>query len=425
MKDLRGYLRAWAVAEQGIGDAAVQHDGILIPVELARTASLASRRTGAPSPGWPGDRDVPSKASVLDFVSKLAAHGKPVDAGDAALAAALCALCRCSASDDGGLAEELDRFFDLAMCRFVLDSHDVRMSKGQAASSVGPGFFEGRQPSLFISTRQAQREAIGVMGNVGDNFGVALYRRLTGRKPDAVGIWVGPDVPLFLTIGSVLARARGRSLVWGTGAIQPLAYARQAAPAASVFMGVRGPRTSEEVLRKHGVYARPIGDPGILLPAVMDPSDVSVPDIDIGVVSHSVDKSRFQSEGVDLFQVTNYGTLAEFVKSMTRCRRIVSTGLHGMIFAHALGIPAVVVKVGDRITGQEFKFRDYSNWVGAYPGIPRLDLTGYQSLGEIDWREVAEHAWLPDSMDATDLLATFPFDIDAGAMAKVRGLRSS
>jgi len=425
MKDLRGYLRAWAVAEQWVGDASTRHDGILIPVELARTASLASRRSGAPPPRWPGSGDAPSKASVLDFVSNLAAHGKPIDADDTALAAALCALCRCSSPGDGSRAEELDRSFDLAMRSFVLDSHDVRIAKGQAASSVGPHFFEGREPSLFISTRQAQREAIGVTGNVGDNFGVSLYRRLTGRKPDAVGIWIEPEVPLFLTIGSVLARARGRSLVWGTGAIQPLAHARQAAPVTSVFMGVRGPRTSEEILRKHGVYARPIGDPGILLPAVMDPSDVSIPDIDIGVVAHSVDKSRFQSEGVDLFQVTNYGTLAEFVESLTRCRRIVSTGLHGMIFAHALGIPAVVVKVGDRITGQEFKFRDYSNWAGVYPGMPRLDLTGYGCLGEVDWREVAEHAWLPDSMDATDLLATFPFDIEAGVMAKVRDLRPS
>jgi hypothetical protein len=413
MSELRKFLTVWAITEQGIGESALPDDRLLIPVELARRASLASRRNGEPPPAWPTGLEALSKESVIDFVSRLAAYGKPIDAGDdRELAEAMFSLCRCAAFDPQGRLAELDRRFDRAMRDHVLDSREVLALRGTAASSVGPAFFQGQEPNVFISTRQACPRAIGITGNVGDNFGVPLYRRLSGKAPNAVGIWVDPQVPLLLTIGSVLARARDRALVWGTGAIQPLTHASEPIPTTSVFMGVRGPRTSEEVLRKHGIHARPIGDPGVLLPAVVDMPVGSAPDIDVGVVSHSVDKALFLEQAADLYQVTNYRTLAEFVESVKRCRRIISTGLHGMIFAHALGIPAVVVKVGNRITGQEFKFRDYMNWAGAYPERPRLDLTGYESLAQVDWRAVAAQAWLPDRRDARSLLDAFPFAID-------------
>ena len=52
------------------------------------------------------------------------------------------------------------------------------------------------------------------------------------------------------------------------------------------------------------------------------------------------------------------------VERVARCRAVVSSSLHGLITAHAYGIPAVPVSFGDRLYGDNVKFLDYALSVG-------------------------------------------------------------
>src|SRR5690606_8152014 len=128
----------------------------------------------------------------------------------------------------------------------------------------------------------------------------------------------------------------------------------------------------------------------------------------IGFVIHSVDKETFRSRFPGLFWIENYGRLDTFVSMLRRCTKVVSTGLHGAIFAQALGIPAVAVKVGDKILGGDFKFRDYYNWLGDYGYSGRVDLTTAANE-QVDWTALTSSAAAPAALSTTQLLATFPF----------------
>jgi pyruvyltransferase len=51
--------------------------------------------------------------------------------------------------------------------------------------------------------------------------------------------------------------------------------------------------------------------------------------------------------------------LEDYLCALLSCRIIVSSSLHGLIFAHAYGLPAIWIKLSDRLVGGEFKFHDH------------------------------------------------------------------
>ena len=62
--------------------------------------------------------------------------------------------------------------------------------------------------------------------------------------------------------------------------------------------------------------------------------------------------------------VDNYATRAEFVRQLADYRAIVSTSLHGCIFAHSFGIPVAPFVLTDGVFGGDFKFQDHYSALG-------------------------------------------------------------
>lgn len=92
------------------------------------------------------------------------------------------------------------------------------------------------------------------------------------------------------------------------------------------------------------------GDPGLLLPDILRNTLGAVPVADptadhVGVIPHFADRNLQSSspinEGTVMLNVL--GSLDEFIGSLMQCRVGVSSSLHGIVFAEALGIPAVWV----------------------------------------------------------------------------------
>jgi hypothetical protein len=212
----------------------------------------------------------------------------------------------------------------------------------------------------------------------------------------------------MLSVGSSLEFAGDRGLVWGTGFMGKHPVAESVRKCGSVFLGVRGPRTREEIIRQYGINPPVIGDPGLLIREVV--ASDRRPQRRLGFVVHKMDQAFFQANWPDEFLVENQRSAEELVRDILSCSAIVSTSLHGLIFSHALGIPAAVIKVGDRLVGDDFKFIDYCHSMGHYEFAARPDFSHAPALTETDWMELVNAAWQPAwPPDVARLRAAFPF----------------
>jgi hypothetical protein len=123
---------------------------------------------------------------------------------------------------------------------------------------------------------------------------------------------------------------------------------------------VRGPFTARNI----GHPDASVGDPGLLCPIFIDER----PPIkhSLGVVPHYVDVSHPVIENLsDNTHVIDVRKAPEkVVREVAACKRVVSSSLHGMIAADALGVPATWTVISGDVVGNGFKFRDYDASVG-------------------------------------------------------------
>ena len=51
--------------------------------------------------------------------------------------------------------------------------------------------------------------------------------------------------------------------------------------------------------------------------------------------------------------------LQDYLDALQGCEVVLSSSLHGLVFSHAFGRPAVWIELGNRVLGDGFKFLDY------------------------------------------------------------------
>ena len=177
-----------------------------------------------------------------------------------------------------------------------------------------------------------------------------------------------------LCIGSVIRRAREDFNVFGSG----IMFSKDKPHPKAKYHFVRGPRTRKNVL-SNGGHCPPIyGDPAFLLPLFCNESKK---EYNVGIVPHFVDY-KFVKETYPnhyIIDVLNKDPL-EVAKQITKCRHIISSSLHGIIAAHAYGIPAAWVKFSNNVKGDDVKFYDYFEGVNSSPILSTLDKPKYQTV---------------------------------------------
>lgn len=157
-----------------------------------------------------------------------------------------------------------------------------------------------------------------------------------------------------LMIGSIANQATPLTRVLGSGFIRRNDRVCRFAK----FIWVRGPISREMIIKAKGKVPELYGDAALLLPQFIKASEK---EHDIGYVPHHVDYNRIE-EGfkVDLTQ----GSIEDITRQITKCRKVISSSLHGIIVAHAYGIPAAWVKLSDDLSGDGMKFHDHYESVG-------------------------------------------------------------
>jgi hypothetical protein len=241
--------------------------------------------------------------------------------------------------------------------------------------------------------------------NVGDRVNAALVEAASGAPTVHVSDTTRPHL---LAIGSILSAATEKSLVWGSGLMHPdLGVGRLSD---EKIHAVRGKLTRDE-LNQRGLLLRdvPLGDPGFLAPRLLGIAPEVEPRFRVGIVAHYVDRFhptvRRLLQQPDVLDLNVHEDPEVFLRKMACCECVISSSLHGLIFAEAMGLPNLWVQASDDIAGDGFKFRDWFSTTGRPQSSPHL-LT---DLDQPD--ELADRAIIHEStIDADALLAAFPRD---------------
>ena len=230
--------------------------------------------------------------------------------------------------------------------------------------------------------------------NVGDRVGSQIVGAISGRRIRIVG--EAPlEFPNLIGIGSIVHWSDKHSILWGCGLIgRDVDFS----PPAEV-LAVRGRLTRDRLVARGIKCSDALGDAGLLLPEFIAPSQ---PVHAVGLVPHYVDR---ESEFVRICRkqeipiVDVQASPETYVGQLTSCGNLISSSLHGVVFAHAYGRKAAWVRISDDVHGEGFKFFDYYSSLG----VAERDV---QVLvpGGITIEQMTKSCWCPDTLPSIAVL---------------------
>ena len=103
--------------------------------------------------------------------------------------------------------------------------------------------------------------------------------------------------------------------------------------------------------------------------------------------------------------------IENFINQVLECEKIVSTSLHGIICAHAYNIPACWMKIGNRLIGDDVKFFDYFESVGANISKP-IDLLLHENVDVLEFKSSLDLTPLWNCRPWIDAPSEYFVDID-------------
>lgn len=203
------------------------------------------------------------------------------------------------------------------------------------------------------------------------NFGDALSPLICARVAGRPVVWAPPERCDLIAIGSLLQRLKERLWsrpvhVWGTGFIESVPRRRSR----HHHHAVRGPLTASLI---DGIGADvAMGDPGLLVDLLLEGRPPLKRRVGCLVIPHYKDRghARLQAAVEGLAHVEVIDVFAPPLEILDRIRAadcVLSSSLHGLIAADALGVPNAWIGLSDALRGGDFKFRDYYGVFGIEP----------------------------------------------------------
>lgn len=229
----------------------------------------------------------------------------------------------------------------------------------------------------------------GAPTNFGDVLTPYLVEKLTGRPAKWSRSARGY---VYMVTGSIMPQARPNSIVWGCG-IKRWSDTLRFTPRR--IAAVRGPLTRAWLL-EHGIICPDVyGDPALLLPRIYQPKNL--PSVRLGIIPHFVDYPAVASmyaEKKDVRVINVLDPVESVIDAITSCECTVASSLHGLMTAHAYGIPSLWVRFSDSVSGDDVKFRDYFESVNLpvhcidRSGGPKLDIESLAAEAQAGHRQI-------------------------------------
>lgn len=220
-------------------------------------------------------------------------------------------------------------------------------------------------------------------------------------------------------IGSILQLAKNNSKIWGTGILSDNLFLKNYKTLKNLDIKlVRGPKTKkfiEDILKID--CPTKFCDPGVLIPISynFDKNLLSEKQYDLGIVVHYIDKNKFKNfESNDVCIINMDDDPNIILKNIAKCKKIISSSLHGIIIAETLGIPTAWGIFSNKVVGNGFKFYDY------YLGSGR----NFEDIVPTDWKNsisLGSETYIKSPIfNISDLIETFPFEMDQENVNKIK-----
>lgn len=241
--------------------------------------------------------------------------------------------------------------------------------------------------------------------NFGDWIGPWLYRARTGRDPVFRVPSARNVTTTLVTVGSISELLHEDCVVWGAGILSrspPVHRPHRT-------LAVRGPLTRARYLNLGYACPDVYGDPAILLPRYLDGAGrAHGPLAVVPNFKHLEEAERLLGGRPDVVVIDVRRPVEEVVAELTSFEHVAASSLHGLVVAHAYGIPAVHVDFESRIDGDGVKFEDYYRSGGVDDVPSPVRVTAGTTTAELC--EAAARAPLPELESLVpELLAYCPF----------------
>lgn len=135
------------------------------------------------------------------------------------------------------------------------------------------------------------------------------------------------------------------------------------------ILALRGKTSFESVKKYNHLGEVVLGDPAILLRKMIKQNMLKEQKY-IGVIPHFYDRDSEYIKNItaENVKIINVGeNPIQNIREIMECKCVLSSSLHGLIFADALGIPSQWVLFSDKVIGKEMKFEDYYSVYGIKP----------------------------------------------------------
>ncbi len=187
--------------------------------------------------------------------------------------------------------------------------------------------------------------------NFGDEIGFEILKKL-GYEVEYTDNPAEADI---FTTGSIISiineHGKDGAIIWGSGALEDDItddFRNRFRIAA-----VRGLLTGKRIDSRNGLMSAAKGDPALLAPLFWRPTNATT--WGLGVIRHHLDTNEYPMADV-VIDATE--SIEVVIDKLTRCTTIASSSLHGLILAHAYGVPSMRILRND-IIGGDWKYLDF------------------------------------------------------------------
>lgn len=189
----------------------------------------------------------------------------------------------------------------------------------------------------------------GSSGNFGDWLTPYFLHKLTDVDIE----WVDAKEAEMFGCGSIieLIPEDFKGIIFTTGMMSE----KSARPdlSGAQILGLRGVLTAERIMVAGGHV--PFGDLGLLC-SLFNPNEKK--QYELGAIPHYIDDREFEGHVIDV-----RGGIEHVLREASKCERIVSSSLHGIILSDALGVENLYTP-HVKVLGKGFKFADYVSAFG-------------------------------------------------------------